>query len=496
MKKYNVFKVLLIALFVAIICSFLIPQSKVGYTGIEKGMINPITFIDSVSNGLTSFSVFIASFVYIISIGIFYSVLKKSGKYDVVINNTAFKFKNRKKAFLIISILTLGFLTAVIGDVMPALIFVPAFIDIARKLGFDSKKAILSTVGAVIIGSANSLYTNYTNQILATTVSTNIIVKVIALFVSFIVLVLFAIFGKKPEEVKLEKENVKKGSLISIAFDIILVLIIIGMVNWKAYFGFEGFSKFHTSVIEFKLFKISVFNALLGTSLVAFGEWTIYSLIVLLIVVSVILALIYKVGFDGLFESISNGVRKSLPYAMILILANVILVGVYNSGFFITIISSIAKMKDQVLSCTTISALSALVYPDYTYANQFTLSTLSILVTKKALFSVFAITFQLIYSLMLLISPTSVLVLMALRYEDVRYKDWFKYIYKLFLGLLIIFFMIIMIVGGKYIRTVSYIVLAVLIVILVLFVVLCLTKKNVKVEAKKETAKKKNSKKK
>ena len=115
-------------------------------------------------------------------------------------------------------------------------------------------------------------------------------------------------------------------------------------------------------------------------------------------------------------------------------------------------------------------------YPDYSYASQFTLSTISTVISNTDIKLILGVIFQLIYSLVLLVSPTSIIMLMALRYEDVRYKDWIKYIYKFFLALLIIFFVIIMIVAHQYIKTVSYIVLAVLVVILVLFVILSLTK--------------------
>ena len=493
MKKYNVFKVLLIALFVAIVCSFIIPQSQIGYSGIEKGVINPITFIDSISNSLTSFSVFILPFMYILSIGIFYAVLKKTGKYEDIINNTAAKFKN-KKLFIIISVLTFGLLTAVIGEIYALLFMVPAFIAVAKKLGYDSKAAILSTVGSILVGSAGSLFTNTANQILATKVSTNIIAKVIILVVLLLALILFVTLGSKPADTKLEKKKIKKGLPITIAFDVILVLVIIGMVPWNAYFGFEEFNNFHEAMVNFQLFKVSLYNAILGTTLVAFGTWTIYSLTTLLLVVSFILSIIYKLKVDGLLESISQGIKKSLPYAMILIVANVILVGVYNSGFFITVINSIGKMKDSVLSTITLSGLSAVVYPDYTYASQFTLSTLAIVISKKAFYALIVLIFQAIYSLILLVSPTSILILMALKYEDVRYKDWFKYIYKLFLGLLIIVFIIIMIVGSKYVKPISYVVLAVLVVILALLFVLCSGKKTTKtkeVSKKKKATKKK-----
>ena len=476
MKKYNVFKILFITTLVAILCSFVIPQSQIGYSGIEKGEINPITFIDSISNGLTSFSVFIASFVYILSIGIFYEVIKKSDKYEAVVNNTAAKFKN-KKVFIIISVLTFGLLTSVIGDVMPMLIFVPVFIDIAKKLGYDGKTAILSTLGAIIFGSVGSLYTNYTNQILAVSVTTNIILKIIVLIVSLIGLILFVVLGSKVKSVKLEKVNTKKAFPIVLAFDIILILIMLGMTPWKAYFNFNGFADFHKTLVEFKVLKVSLFDALLGKTLLAFGEWTIYSLIVVLLVVSVILALIYRFKIDNFLETVSKGIRKALPYALILVLANVILVGVYNSGFFVTVIKAIGSMKDKVLSATTVSLLSSIVYPDYSYASQFTVSTLAAVISKKTIYASLAIIFQFIYSLGLLISPTSILLLLGLRYENIRYKDWFKYIYKFFLLVFIIFFIIIMVMGGRFVKPISYVVLAVLVVILALLFVLKKDKK-------------------
>ena len=488
MKKYNVFKVLLIALFGAIVLSFFIPQSTIGYTGIEKGEINPITLIDSISNGLTSFSVFIANFVYILAIGVFYAVVRKSGKYDAVLENTAAKFKN-KNVFLIVSILTFGLMTAVIGDVLPMLIFVPAYLDMAKKLGFDSKTSILATAGAILVGNTGSLYTSYANQILATKVSTNIIAKIIILVISLAALIVFTAFAKV-KETKLEAKKEKKTLPIAIAFGAMFVLLILGMVSWSNYFGFNGFSELHKSVVEFKVLKVSLFNAIIGASLPAFGEWTIYSLIVMLVVVSVILAIIYKLKVDGLIEAISDGIKKALPYALILVLANIILVGVYNSGFYTTVMNAIGGMKDTIVSSITVSGLSAIAYPDYAYASQFTLSTLATVISNSAIYATLAVIFQAIYSLVLLVSPTSIIMLMALKYEGVSYKDWVKYIYKFFLGLLIIFFIIIMVIGGTHVKTISYVVLAVLIAIFALLIVLKITSKKPVVEEKTKTTKK------
>lgn len=501
MEKYNIFKVLLLVLEAVIIASLLIPSSSIGYytSEIEQGTISLITLIDSVSNGLTSMSVFVSTFMYILVIGVFYEILKKTGKYDVVITNTASRFKNKKGLFLVLSILTFGILTAIIGDIMPMLVLVPAFIGIAKKLGYDSKTSIMSTIGAILLGSTGSLYTNYINQILSATVSSNIIAKIIILVIGLGSLIIFTLLTGKPSETKLERKKEKKLLPISIAFDVIILLLILGMVPWNGYFGFEGFSNFHTTLTEFEISDVSVFNNILGTTLVAFGEWTLYSEIVLLLVVSLIVSLIYKIKVDGLFESVKEGIIKALPCAAIVILSNVILVGVYNSGFFITVITAVAGMADKVLSGTTLSMLSALVYPDYTYATQFTLSTITYVISDSTYYLVLAVIFEVIYSLFLLISPTSILVLMGLEKESVRYGEWIKYIYKYFLGLLILLFVVIIVVGKDYVSALTYVVLAVIVVILALFMVLSFTKKNTKniskvkkdekIEVKKEEVK-------
>lgn len=496
MKKYNVFKVLLTVLLAVMVISFFIPQSQIGYytAEIEKGVINPINFVDSISNGLTSFSVFIGSFVYILCIGVFYAVIKKSGKYEDIINNTACKFKNNKGIFLVISILTFGLLTAVIGDMMPLLVLVPAFIDVTKKLGYDSNKAIICTIGAIILGNAGSLNTTYINQILASTVETNIIAKIIILVISLGALIVFALLGKKADNVKLEEKKVEKALPITILLDVIIFLVVLGMIPWKSYFGFEGFSNFHKTITEFKVFDVSIFNAFIGTTLTAFGEWSIYNIIVVLVVASLILALIYKLKIDGTLEAVSKGIRVALPYALILVVANIILVAVYNSGFFNTVIVTIGKMKDSALLGTTLSTLSSVVYPDYSYATQFSLSTLTYALKDANIYLVVAVTFQAIYSLCLIIAPTSILVLMGLHYEGVDYKSWVKYIHKFFLSLLIAFLIVIMVLARKYVTLISFIVLVILIVILVLFI--SLEKNNNKqksVVVKNKQATKKNT---
>ena len=86
MKKYSIFKVISISVLVTVLLSFLIPSTSFDATGsVTKGNINPVSLIDTFGNGITSFSVFLSTFMFILCIGIFYGVLVKTGKYESVI---------------------------------------------------------------------------------------------------------------------------------------------------------------------------------------------------------------------------------------------------------------------------------------------------------------------------------------------------------------------------------------------------------------------------
>lgn len=489
MKKYNVFKVLSIAILTTILLSFLIPSTTFdGYGSVNKGNINPVGFIDTFANSITSFSVFLNAFVFILCVGVFYGILCKTGKYDNVITNTAAKFENNKTVFVIISILTFGILSAILGNVYPMLILVPAFIGILRKLGYDKLSSISSTIGAIIVGSAGSLFTNYSNQILGSTVSDNILIKVIMIIISLVSLIVFTlVFAKKPENTKLEKKIIKNSTHISVIFDIILAFILLGMIPWNSYFGFEGFSKFYETLTKFEVFGVSPFKALVSATMAAFGEWTLFDVSVVVLIASLIIALINKIKMDDLFETVAASLKKTLPYALIVIIANIVLVNVYTSGLFYTIIVSASELKDKLFSGTLVSALSALVYPDYMYASQFALSSFTAVVTDTKFLVILAVIFQAIYSVFLLISPTSVLVLLGLQYTGVSFKEWFKYICKYFLVLFGLLFVALIALSSKYVSALSFILLAIIIVLFILLIVLSNRKNNnIIKETKKE----------
>lgn len=487
MKKYNVYKIISISVIVTVLLSFLIPSTTFdSYGNVTTGNINPISLIDTFANGITSLSVFLTSFIFILCIGIFYGVLIKTGKYESVINNTAYKFKDKKSAFVIISTLILGMMSAIIGNYFAMLIFVPAFIGILRKLGYDKFTSVLATIGSIVLGSTGSLYTVYANQILGSTITDNILFKIIVSLISLISIIIFILVFKKPEEVKLEKQEVKKSAHISIIFDLILVLLILGMVPWAEYFGFDGFADFNETLLEFEVFGVSPYKAFIGSTIAPFGSFTLFDLSVVLLIASVIVALANRTKLNDLMQTFAISLKRTLPYALIVIFVNIVLVNIYSSGIFYTLVIGITKITDKLFAGSLISALATLAYPDHMYAAQFSLSTVTAVITEEKFLVLLSVIFQTIYSLFLLVSPTSVLILLGLQYTNTSYKEWIKYIGKYFLVLFAVLFISLMIISKSFLSTYS---IVLLIIIIVLAVVLICISKNKKEEVVKTKVK-------
>ena len=190
--------------------------------------------------------------------------------------------------------------------------------------------------------------------------------------------------------------------------------------------------------------KVSIFNAIVGSEIVEFGAFDLHNLALLLFVTTIIIAIIYRVKFNEVINAFAIGFRKAVPYIVILLLAGIVFINLYTSGVYYTI--------SYTTSATGYEASLAII-------------------------------FQAIYSLILLVSPTSILVFFALRFTDVSYKDWMKYIWKFFIIILLVALVILSIATKGF--GLFAIIVSILIIGLVILALLDHNKKLLK-EAKKE----------
>ena len=93
--------------------------------------------------------------------------------------------------------------------------------------------------------------------------------------------------------------------------------------------------------------------------------------------------------------------------------------------------------------------INSLFYVDYYYLAYSVLYNITTIYNDADILSIISVMFTNLYSLVMLIAPTSVLLLVSLAISDTNYTTWVKYIWKLALVLLVISFAIIMIMFGS-----------------------------------------------
>ena len=458
MKKYNIFKVLSIVLILTMITSYFVPATTIGYGSVSKGTAIPYGFADTFMNSITAVSAFASTFLFIISVAILYMILKTTDKYDAIVNNVAYKFQNKKNLFVVLTVLIFGLLTTITGELFSMIVFVPFVINVLEKLGYNKASQVAVTIGSIILGFSGTMYTFYANQMLSTTFEDNLIYKILISIISLISLLVFVLIFNKPEKVSVSKEKVNKTLPVKIIMGIIG--LILGFTSWSTYFKFTGFDDFLETIKDAKLFKISVFDALIGQMAQPFGSFQLYNLTVLILFSTVVISLIYRIKIDNIFEAVAKGIRKALPYTVIALIAYTILVNSYQV-FYSIAISLVAKVHLNNIVYTSI--VSSVILPDASYATQFALTVLSTIKGASNNSLLIQIVFQTIYSLALLVSPTSIILLLALRFNNISYKSWIKYIYKFFVIVFIIDLIILSIATSA--ETSSIVVLVVLLVI-------------------------------
>ena len=159
-----------------------------------------------------------------------------------------------------------------------------------------------------------------------------------------------------------------------------------------------------------------------------------------------------------------TGAKKMVPTICLVMLSSAILVCAYNFGFMSNIISLISESKLglNILTGTLISGLGTLLHSDlyslitmigtllhsdlyYTVAGVY--STMIAQVTDESLYSVYALLFQSVYGIVSIIGPTSLLVIFALKYFDVPYTTWVKYIWRFVLMLLLLVILVLLVLS-------------------------------------------------
>ncbi len=244
-----------------------------------------------------------------------------------------------------------------------------------------------------------------------------------------------------------------------VVFDLLLLIIILSVFDWSL-FKATWPSDALNAIKDFKLFDFPIFDKVLGItnpntgglSLNAFGDWSLnYEIPMTIFIFTGILGLMYKVSFAKFIDGMLDGMKKAFVPALTMFIAYFILIICVQDLFQLQFTKFFLELTNglNVITMSIALMFSSLFNMEIVYIAQTTLPYVTTVITDSSLYSIIAVMTQAMYGLVMLIAPTSVILIGVLSYLDIPYLQWIKHIWKLFVELLLvllIFFLIVVLI--------------------------------------------------
>lgn len=487
-SKYGLLKVLGISFLVFAVLSWIIPAGTYSGSTYTAGETSPVGLYGLFVNPLYSFGIFVQYIVVFLAIGGLYGVMNKTGVYSKLVEGISNKFKNKKTLFLIITMILFILFTSLVGSQVALFVFVPFFIAILMTLGYDKITALAATIGSILVGVIGSTYGTGVvfKSFLSMDANNGIIYKAIFLVLVSTLYIFFILSKnklakkeekvveektkrgrKKKEEVALEKKEDKvkkvdiplydgkadnKKSIIPLVVILVLLAVVIfaGMFNWYYTFGLEFFDNIYESLMGLEIGGVAIIAKIFG-EIPQIGYFGNYDLAAILLIASVLIGWIYGNKFNEFIDGFKDGAKKMILPAIYVMFASIIFSVMVNTSANIsaTITNFLLGLAKEfnVLVVSIVGLVGSFFYNDFPYLINGMYGALSNY--DVVFYPIMTIILNATYGIAMLILPVSITLIAGLKYMDVSYKDWVKYIWKFLLYtfvLLIIFALIVLVI--------------------------------------------------
>lgn len=453
MKKNNLIKIIAYMFLIAVLLTWIIPVGQYAKGVYVEGEVSPVGLFDIIRYPLVAICTpaFISNAVIVLLIGALYGVFNKTGAYQNLVNRIVKKFKNKKNLFIILTTILFVILSSLTSLNYPLLLMVPFFATILLLLGYSKITTMLSTIGGILVGNVVSIYGYRVagiSGLLVGDINYDIIYRVILLLLVTSLLVFTVIKSSKTKE-KVNKEDIalfdevsskKSGKGILVVGIIFMVIILVGMLNLESIIDTKIFSDIYYNITTFEINGYPLFKNLIG-EMYKFGNWTNYELGMMIIILMVTIKCMYKIKFNDFVDGIKKGVKVMLPIAFYVLIVNVILILLKATSSDTSIYPSIVNRllsltKEFNLVIYSISIfIGSLLYNDFAYLI---VPIYTFLNSSIANLDVAVLLTQFIHGIVQIIVPTSVMLVIGLKYFDISYKKWLKQIYKFILLVLLL----------------------------------------------------------
>jgi len=465
MKKNNTLKVLLIAILFTFLLTWLLPISYYN-GGLYTDVRYPAGLFDIFNYPTLTLYYFGQTAIYVLAVGAFYGIFNKTGVFRKVCDKIVKLFKGKEIIFFIAVIILLTAIVAFCGFGYELIFVLPLLASIILLMGYDRITVALTLIGSIAVGFMGSLFAEsvagtYMTS-LGTTYTDLIIFKIIMLVLGVGLLLLNVIlYTRKLEKKKDEKDTdliaekielkTKKGKVRAswpaiVIFDLVLILMIMGTLDYVGAFNITIFEKFHQTVREFTLWDYQLFSKVLGSTMqnANLGNWSTVEFTTIMVLATIVMAIIYRIKVSEIFDGYKEGAKKFSLAALLMVIAYTVLITTSNHPIMLTILKPLLTITDGFNSVTlSLSMFIASIFNiDVYYTSSAMLPYVTSLITDTTLYPLVGFISQVMQGMALLIAPTSVVLLGITSYLKVSYTEWIKSIWKFFLEVLALAFIL------------------------------------------------------
>lgn len=226
------------------------------------------------------------------------------------------------------------------------------------------------------------------------------------------------------------------------------------VIPWESLISnFSAFSDFNKWLSNIKIGDYAVFSNIIGEPIMldsttgstsgvisAFGTWALTDMAIFLVILTSVIALFNEVKFDEFISNCTDGIKKVLPVAIAAMLISIVLVISVTTGINITITNFILTLTKgfNIATSTLASIIGSVLTGDFYYFVSTIGTVYTSAITNSDYYGVVALIMQSVFYLMMIIAPTSVGLIIGLYYLDIPYNKWIKFIWKVFVSILIV----------------------------------------------------------
>lgn len=471
-EKHDLFKITGIVVLIAVLFTWLVSSSYFSAGTLASNEFSRVGLFDLTTYGLLQIFYFTVVFMFVIVVGGFYKFIGSLEVYDNLTTNIAAKFKGKEKVLVALSILVFGALAGISTEYLVLFAIIPFAISILAKANVDKITGLVSTFGGVLCGILGATYSpkiagilvDATNG-LGVSYGFEITSTVILFAVSYLLLTYFTlarmskiqdkkdkmaetlvdpfITVKETKEDDKKKGKAKKKRKVSsvglvVVLAIVFLVIILAYIGWEAAFGIKLFANVTDWIKNATLFGENVYSYILGQTLAPFGEWDLLAAAGLLLFASLVVKFVYHIPFDKMLDEYQEGFKvivKPIAILMMIYLVLEITIIFPTLAYFVDKIMSLGNNFGTLFASGALTSLFAVDF-------QYVVSTVGSVFLNFKDVNIAALILQSAYGVIQFIAPTSVILMLGLSCLDIKFKDYFKFIWKFALAILVVVFVI------------------------------------------------------